>query len=727
MLRLALFLASLTSTACAAPYTPFPGDGPPSPATSGEEDPGVPAAQEASVRAGSAPRLVGEIVDGTILDVAGTPAGPWIATGRNLRRLDPETGEPADLHPAAPFDQTVHCIEATPDGGLVVGTRGAVQAFAPDGTARTFHTGELGVVADLKLLGGSGRIAALIGAELVVLGPEGEDGLALLGRSGPTRELLSLERLSVLEHGGFWTVGVVGTPRSATSRGVRALLVAELGRDGTSPRFHGKAWDPATLFSDRFGSAQSVRLVAEGERRVAYVASGVEGQLARLDVTRPGTPELLERIVLHPQHAVSDVSLDQERGLLYVASINQLHVLDLASRRVLGSVHVPFHAAGDRDMGLCVLPDGRRILWTSTRREVEHALNAVDVTRPDAPRRSAQRWWIGSSDGAVAILPWDSVYLPTWGGVARYDISDPSRPEPRGYQPARTAATEHIHWAWREPGSQEEAWLVTAGGNAQVMLWPVSRTQPDPGPPRTFEFTPPGMQPIDTYQLDAVPYRRDGELYILSDLADRATDRVALRALRVSTGTWVYTAEEDSRLLANAQDVTVAGDLAFVTVRGGFFVVRLDRLPRRLEVVGEHVISVGPDRFRANGVALTADRRTLFLGCNTPGRVVSFQYDPRSHRLSRPLSVLEDIPAVTGRIRLHEPSQRLYAAARGGRVLEIDVSDPRRLRLLSTWQAPGYDGPMQDVILLETPDGPLVLASKTNEGFALLAPSRAAE
>jgi hypothetical protein len=159
-----------------------------------------------------------------------------------------------------------------------------------------------------------------------------------------------------------------------------------------------------------------------------------------------------------------------------------------------------------------------------------------------------------------------------------------------------------------------------------------------------------------------------------------------------------------------------------LTVAGGFFVVHLDLLPERLEIVGEHVIPVGQGTFRASGLALTEDRRTLFLGSDGPGRVLSFDYDPRTHRLSEPRQILETENGVVSRLRLHEPSGRLYAAARGGQVYELDVRDPRRLRLSSVWQAPGYDGPMQDVNWVEI-DGVLtILAVKNNEGFALLVP-----
>ena len=713
-------LCALALVTCGAPSKPERGG--PSEASSegGEQRPGQRRAEDAE----QPPRtleLVGEVTDGTILDVVGSPEGPWIASGRNVRRLDPLTGEPVELHPASPFEHTVMALERTKDGRMLVATAYDVHVFGAEGVQRTFHAGELGAIADFRTIGDTGRIAVLVGGELVVLEPLGESGMRIAGRSGPTRVLLSLERLSLLEHDGEWTAYVVGAPANARRRGVRGLAVAELGRDGKTPRFLGKGWDPTVQFDDPAAATRAVRVVVQDGKRVAYVASGVKGQLARLDVSDATDLRVLDRIELHEGQEVNNISHDEERGLFYVASANRLHVLDVKTGRRLGEVQVGFQNGGERGMGLCVLPDGRRVLWTGVRHQVDFVLNGIDVTNPEAPEKLASGWWISSSDGAVAIAEWSSVYLPTWGGVARYDISDPTQPVARGYAPVvGSGATEHIDWAWVEEGSTDEAWLVTAAGNGPVMLWPLSKDEPDPRRPRRFDFVPPSMEGAPSYQNDAVFYRRNGELYVLSDLSDRRRRRVALRALQVSTGKWVYAAEESGELLSNAQQITVSGDLAFVTVLGGFFVVRLDRLPERLDVVAEHSIEAKAGNFRASGLALTADRKTLFVGSDVPGRVLSFRYDPQRHRLSEPIGVLESDTGVIARFRFDEEAGRIYCAARGGRVLELDVTNPRELRFLGGWQAPGYDGPMQDVRLFEFGGETMVLAVKNNEGFALL-------
>ncbi len=717
-----------------APHS-FPGDGPPRAAEPAAED-GAQAADAAAERRpgrreaprprgeGAPPRILGEIADGTIRDVVGTPSGPWITSGRNLWRLDPLSGEPLELHPASPFAHTLGALEVATDGTLWASTGKGIYRLDADGAQRLFESPELGRFFDFELLGDSGAVAALAGREVVVLGP-GEGGrLVLRARSGQIADLLSLDRLEVLEHAAGYSVYVVGAPRTARQRWVRALVRLEIPRDTWVPRIQGAMFDPTEEFDDPSATTQAVAVLAYGNRRVAYVAAGKAGQLLRLDVSDPARPRRLGRIVLAEEQRVLNVSVDRERDLVFAVSANRLHVLEGRGGELLSELHVPFQDAGERGLGLCVLPDGRRILWSGNRHEVEYALYGIDVSDPRAPRVIARRWWLASSDGAVAIPEWDSVYLPTWGGIARYDISDPTRPVPRGYQPAGVGATEHIEWIWRDPDSREEAYLVTPQGNGPILLWPVSRQNPDPGPPRRFDYPLPGLEPGRSYQNDAEFYRKDGELYLLSDMGCRVRGEVTLRAIEVSSGRRAHASERHAELLANAQSITVAGDLAFVTCIGGFFVVRLDLLPERLEVVGEHVLRHGTGRFRASGLAVSADRRHVFVGRDSPGVVLSLAYDPQRHRASAPLSVIDGLEGIAGRMRLVAGGERLFAAAREGLVYEFDVADPRRLRLRSTWQAPGYDGPMQDVHPIETREGLLILAAKNNEGFALLVPAQ---
>ncbi len=726
MLPILLTLA-FASVTCAAP----PEDHRPRGATVPVEPAEAPGAAPEEAGAGSQPsdertfqppRTLGEIFDGTIRDVAGTPTGPWIATGRNLRRLDPLTGEPVELHSASPLPDTITCIAAPPDGRLVVGTERGLYVHEPSGVTRVLAGERLLMIEDLEVLGDTGLVAFLSGLELVIVGPKGEDGLEVVGRTGETAKLLSLDRLSLLEHDGVWTAYIVGTPNSAERRGQRSLLVAELGADGKRPRFNSEAWEPAQYFRDPSASALAVRVFQVGARRIAYVACGTPGQLAKVDVTNGEKPRYLEQIVLHAGQPVANLAVDPGRGLLLVASANMLHVLDPETDEVLGTTRVGFYDGGDRDMGLCALEDGRRMLWTGTHHEVEHVLNGIYITEPRRARRVAGRWWISSSDGGVMVPEWNSVYLPTWGGIGRYDITDVSQPEPKGYHHAGHGATEHIEIVWPDPEDRDRALLVTAQGNGPVMLWPISRDAPDPGKPAMHDLLPREMVGNLIYQNDATTYLRDGELYVLSDIADRRTNRVSLRALHVGTGRWTHVTEENDGLRANAQAVMVQDDLAFVTLTGGFFVVRLDQLPERMEIVAEHVISLGRGLTRVTGLQMTSDMRSLFIGTDSPGRVLSYSYDPRSHRLSKPHHVIEDLPGVVGRLRLHERTGRLYCAARDGTVLEVDVSRPRRPRLLSSWKSGGYHGPMQDIHIVETPEGTRLLVSKNNEGFAILEP-----
>jgi hypothetical protein len=158
-------------------------------------------------------------------------------------------------------------------------------------------------------------------------------------------------------------------------------------------------------------------------------------------------------------------------------------------------------------------------------------------------------------------------------------------------------------------------------------------------------------------------------------------------------------------------------------------VVRLDTLPESMSIVQEAVVVLeGETQPKTiSGVAANAGLTHLFFGTDGPGQkaVLSYAFDADTGKTHGPVGVLTgpEIPGSTSRARYHAAAERLYVPSRGGNLLEVNVSDPTDLRLLSIWRSPGgYSGEMQDAHAYDFGNGPRILAVKNNEGFAILDP-----
>jgi hypothetical protein len=368
--------------------------------------------------------------------------------------------------------------------------------------------------------------------------------------------------------------------------------------------------------------------------------------------------------------------------------------------------------------------DRKKQVWTATNWSVDYVINAVDVTT-DRPVRAIAQWWISSSDGAVAVPEWNSVYLPTFGGVVRYDVSDLSHPVAvhESYQPARGFTIEHIDLMYPDPDDLDHALLLTAPGSGGIQYWPVSRVHPNPGPPTLVRRKPESWGDDPVYQNDVGHFRKDGVNYLLADLANRSTNEVALQIYNTSTGEWINVIERSDQLRANGHSILVHDEYAFVTCNGGFFVVDLSQLPHTATitdvVVNDWNDDGKPDQ--TNGIMISPRGEYLFIA-HDPGVVQSFAFDAGTGTVSGPLDKLygEGITGCTNRGRYFCQLDRLYIAARGGNILEIDARDPHNLALLSVWNNGAYRGEMQDCRIYDFGDGPRILAVKNNEGFAIL-------
>jgi hypothetical protein len=351
----------------------------------------------------------------------------------------------------------------------------------------------------------------------------------------------------------------------------------------------------------------------------------------------------------------------------------------------------------------------------------------------------------------VVATEWDALYLPTFGGVVRYDVSDPSNPMPipDGYQPTALDLVEHIDIVWPDPSKADEALLLTATGTGSVQLWPVSATEPNPGEPILIErpdFTgapfhiPPS---VIVYGNDVTYYQQGGETWVLADSGIRGLfKRIVLVAYPLSLssdGTWtslpgsaVYDSEGSDEIKSNAKQVTVNGDHAFISGHGGFFVVRLDDLPDGLiETVAQVPVNLNSDEEfdDVQGIAVDETGTFIFIATDSSRAVASYSFNPDSGAVDGPLDILfdglplfENLPGTTSRGRYHAETDRFYISGRKGTIVTVDVSDPEDLKLISVWKNSTYEGEVQDVRVVDFGSGPRVLMVTDGEGFSILDP-----
>ncbi len=664
-------------------------------------------------------RTVGEMVDGSVRDLAVDDHSLLIAQGRNLARLDWTTGLRLDNHPGSPFSNSLRAVEYDLESRtLAVATTQEIHVYDETGAAQIWTAAGVGEISDMKFAAPQGPIVVSTGSGLVVLERRGGT-IVELGRAPVPPDLVTTERLYVAEVNGRLLALVVGVLSGSTARGQNGLAVIDLdSASGFSEPQTLTTWDPVPAL----GAGATVKAVRVAGGAV-FVASG-NAQLTELDLSVPSTPTVSDRFDIHPGWSVDNLEVDPHGDRLYVASTNNIHIFSVQSRSVVGSKNLSTANGCDRDMPVRVADDGDRSLFTGLQQTSDWLLQGITVTG-EAPESLWKQWWISSSDGGTAVPEWDSVYLPTFGGVARYDVSDPTAPKPTGYQPGGHL-TEHIDIVFTDPTDRTEAFLLTAPATGGWQMWPISRDNPDPGPPTTLAERPASFGSDKVYQNDVTAYQRDGKSYLLADLANRRTDAVALQVYDINQRRWHNAIETHPELIANGKQVEVGGDHAFVSVGGGFFIVDLSGLPDTVSVTDEVTVDVNRDGTLedAEGLAFDSSASRLFIATDEKRAVLTYTFDATSGRVTGPTAVFTD-PAMTGstsRLRYHAATQRLYLPSRKGLLFEIGAPAQGALTLLDTWQAPGYTGEMQDARLFDFGNGPRVLVVTNNGGFAILDP-----
>jgi hypothetical protein len=700
------------------------------------------------------------LTDGSPVDVAVSDDTLWIAQGRRLAVIDATTLVRLPQEELE-FDRSLRAVDYDPASGELLvltedrlgrrlSTAGPWDPLwdAPDGVL--LHDvasvdGELLVLASKRLYVLELDLGAAVVRHEVALEESGTSMRAFRAASGAVRagvvvQVTTEERLvnglalvsfgdeeALLEPGAFSNGEPTVSPTWLPDKGSAeasvesfALVVdAEAGVD--------LAWVAAGLRTSE----------AEGEGSVPYVEV--------LDITDPSTPRHVAFVDLPqaPGEAAHKLVYHAESGRMFLTTEEHIFAIDAASRTVLGELEAPFRrdraplVLQNYPLGLC--------LWSLEREPVSHNLRSFDVSGAAPLLRETGWWWVGC-DTAVYAPAWRSLYVTTFGGVVRFDVSDPLHPLLAGGYFSSTGSSYAP-----STGVTEDAALLSAGGSSRLLTargsggfdaYPVSAAAPDPGPATPI----PSDLPNFTYNNAVEVYQAPlGALYALTD-ATAATPggtRFFLEAARyhAESGTFSWSArtvgvvppeEIQDPLTSN---LAIEGRFAFVGARGLFFVVDLADLPGALPVRDVVTVAVpGSGNVFVRGIAPAGKHLFVALRGAQPGesevRVYAFDEEsgdvdevPVARVAAGDPGVPEDFNLFE-RARLSPDKQRLFICGPKGKLFGFDVADPLAPRFAGAWQSPGEGlGADCRVEVLKFPDGterPVVVFVTVAETFKLL-------
>jgi hypothetical protein len=379
-------------------------------------------------------------------------------------------------------------------------------------------------------------------------------------------------------------------------------------------------------------------------------------------------------------------------------------------------------------------------LWTVSREHSDYKWKITDVTS-GPPVVSESHYAAGGIDGITGVPAWDAVYVLTFGGVVRFDVSGSGDPRPvdSSYKPAVDLSTDTAY-ATEE---LELGYVLTAEANKNTLLapsaqggftaWPVDDGAPhDPLDPiyvdgsGTFSAPSPGDF---TYGGD-IGFWHDavgGGDYALIDSYNATQDVIEINRYEFKPGTsgyWESAADGEwgTALTLSAPgievpviDITIDGDYAFVTARGGFFVVDLAAWAL---VDFQLTSTIAGFSFQdAEGIARWDDRLFVSLS-GVPNLAISsriailmYDFDELTGQVGALLQVLfddlggqDDFPDIYvtggGRVRLHEELDgdvRVYSTTDSGHLLELEY-EPfyDSLNVLAYWHDGSFYNELSD-------------------------------
>ena len=687
----------------------------------------------ASAFAQSPPAVVADVPDGTPYDIVASRSRAYLAQGRLLAVLNPVTG---DRIPAEEmlFDQRLVAVElddATDQ--LYVATSHRVEVHDLLGVTPpkiwNLPAGEQ-ELQDLKIAPAINKIFVLSTDKVRVL-DDATANVVELGQDVRPADLLAFYRLQTHElWNGTWVAFGIGPLVNSTNRDKNGMAPYRLNPGGVwAPQYGGTTYNPQLNHGVR-ASVQYLQVTSDAGADTAWVACGQAANhnalVMELDVSDPANiQEINPHELPHPFDARNIVK-DSTEQKLWIAATNRLYRIDLPGPVIVGHTGVSFGDAGDRDMAYIEIAGLGAWMWTATHGSLDyvlHFLRVDDLTPGYLPVELFERWWVSSSDGGVAVPALDSVYLPTFGGVVRYDVSNLANPVPAAdtvakpaFQPS-TSNTEHVAWL---PTSSTSGFVVSVRGAGGFEAYEANASEPNPAAPVAFVDNPSG----NVYANGIDVYVSGGERYVLADVTDKSPPvdhHYYLQAWRWMGGSSFQKAAEVSVVqsggLGNSHVVYTSDDHAFLGGEELFFVTDLSNLPTSMSVTD--VQSIAPyDGVR--GFAATPTH--LFVAVDGPAALLVYSWDPNTGQVGSFVTRYSapDFSVASG-VRRNRLTDRLYVGGGHGRLFEFDITNPAAPSLFSTYQGP-YLGLAQDCHLFVEGGKPYILFVKNNESFAILDP-----
>ncbi len=507
-------------------------------------------------------------------------------------------------------------------------------------------------------------------------------------------------------------------------------------------------------------------------RTRAFLASGPAHQITWLDLTSswqngivfkndfpilaPGIDALKMRV--DPQNPTRFFTADLED--FYCVDVSSGHAMTQQLFKISYSVG-PMYAAGPLDTALVQATGTSGTIleaWTVGVGAPAYIGHVVDCTA--APTLIADVFSQYHSDGGVASPP-DAIYLPSFGGVARYKNSGTNGAWIQtAYQPAElppsnpnwtpgSGPTEQITLAKSVTGSGDDR-IFTASALGGFDEFRINATTKDPRQvTRIAAPTPASIFP--TWQPGDIIYGNDvefvsigGSPYVITDLTDKPSNTslpstAALIAYKItSPNVWTAFNSVTSLIPPGEQTdaIHVTHDLgdghAFVVFNSGFFVVDLGLLVGGSSSSWVLQMSFGPRTVWS--IATTLDRMFMCTDGSTGGEIDVYHWNTSTGVVDlAPTQVVNGPTSFAGGLRarfdvrdaLHGCGY-LYTAMNNGSILEFAQPNSGgvwgNLTESGIWQG-DYTNYMQDCRPYLFSGVPEVLAVKDGETFALVNPS----